>query len=299
MPRRLGVNGGGAMFEIVAWVGCFVLWLSGSQAAQPGGGTIERGNFRFVYDERGVSGLANPHDPFRATLVPIATRSDSGRPPRAGAASATLGLTVTYRVGNGAWTTIPRGTISAALPADGKVTYTTVTPSPLKVTETYQTDGRVLDWTIDLANKGASAVQIGDLSVSIPAAGPVGENPIQIFERGFLRHQFVSGHGSFIYFLRASGAPPFLLVTVRPGTHLEYTAGGGGRSGANLFVHSPRRPKRVAPGVRPTRRSPSRPEGSGAARRPTAFACSGPTATTICARCSTRRGSSTSASPPA
>jgi len=224
------------MFQVVAWISMIVLWLTGSQASQASGGAIEKGAFRFVYDERGVSGLANPHDPFGATLVPIAARSESGRPPRGGAASGTLGLTITYRLGNGEWSTISRGTISTS-PADGKVTYTTATPSPLKVIESYQTDGRVLDWTVDLANSGAGAVQIGDLSVSIPAAGPVGEDPIQIFERGFLRHQFVSGHGSFAYFLRASGAPPFLLVTVRPGTHLEYTSGGG-RSGANLFVHS-------------------------------------------------------------
>jgi hypothetical protein len=71
-------------------------------------------------------------------------------------------------------------------------------------------------------------------------AGPQGENPAQIFERGFLRHQFVSGHGSFFYFIRASGAQPFLRVTVLPGTKLEYAAGGGGRGGAQLFIHSAR-----------------------------------------------------------
>src|SRR5512146_2098496 len=129
------------MFQVVAWISMVVLWLTGSQASQTSGGTIEKGNFRFVNDERGVSGLANPHDPFGATLVPIAARSETGRPPRGGAPSATLGLTVTYRVGDGAWTTVPRGPISTALAADGKVTYTTATPSPLKVTESYRTDG--------------------------------------------------------------------------------------------------------------------------------------------------------------
>src|SRR5262249_30696371 len=47
----------------------------------------------------------------------------------------------------------------------------------------------------------------------------------------------------FLYFVRASGAPPFLMVTVHPGTKLEYftSAGpGGGRGAAQVFVHSSR-----------------------------------------------------------
>ena len=41
-----------------------------------------------------------------------------------------------------------------------------------------------------------------------------------------MKHQFISGNGSFLYFIRASGAPPFLIVTVKPGTKLiSITAG--------------------------------------------------------------------------
>src|SRR6185295_4653090 len=91
---------------------------------------------------------------------------------------------------------------------------------------------------IDLESAGKTAVTIGDLGISIPAQGTNGATPADIFERGFLKHQFVSGSGSFFYFVRASGAPPFLLVTVKPGTKLEYTGTGAGRGGAQLYVHS-------------------------------------------------------------
>ena len=213
---------------------------------------IEKGDFRFSYDERGISALANPHDPFGATLMPAvapgspqgaaagtqapARSRGAGRPP-------VLGLVVSYRPGGaGDWVDVPaRGTQWEASPKTGTVTYVSGgRPGPLKVVETYKTDGRVLDWTIDLEATGNSSVQVGDLGISFPAVGPMGENPAQIFERGFLRHQFVSGHGSFFYFVRASGAPPFLLVTVLPGTKLEYTAGGGGRGATRVFVHSAR-----------------------------------------------------------
>jgi hypothetical protein len=219
------------------------------RAQNPAGpGVVEKGDFRFSYDERGISGLANPHDPFGATLMPSA--SPGGRrgaqPGQAGGAGAgrppALGLILSYRTGaGGEWTNLAaRGSKWHASPDDGTVIYTVGGPGdPLKVVESYRTDGRALDWTIGLESTGPSTVRIGDLGVAIPAAGPYGENPAQIFERGFLRHEFISGHGSFLYFVRASGAPPYLLVTVLPGTKLEYTAGGG-RGGAQVFVHSSR-----------------------------------------------------------
>jgi hypothetical protein len=222
-----------------------VPYPAGTQtAAIPSSGTIEKGDFRFSYDERGISGLANPHDPFGATLMPAAAPGargqgagqDKGRTP-------VLGVILRYRpAGSGDWMELtPRGSKWEASPEAGTVTYTNGGASmPLRVFETFKTDGRVLDWAIHLETTGKLPVQVGDLGISVPSVGPSGENPIQIFERGFLRHQFVSGHGSFFYFVRASGAPPFLLVTVLPGTKLEYTAGGGGRGGTQVFVYSAR-----------------------------------------------------------
>ncbi|MCX6567614.1 MAG: DUF5695 domain-containing protein, partial [Candidatus Aminicenantes bacterium] len=206
--------------------------------------TIEKGDFRFACDERGISGLADPHDPFGATLMPAAATGTRGQGPgQARGRAPVAGLIVRYRPsGSGEWADlVPRGTKWKASPETGTVTYTSGGPSePLRVFETFKTDGHALDWTIDLETTGKLPIQVGDLGISVPTVGPTGENPIQIFERGFLRHQFVSGHGSFFYFVRASGAPPFLLVTVLPGTQLEYTAGGGGRGGTQVFVHSAR-----------------------------------------------------------
>src|SRR5262245_11070045 len=214
-------------------------------------GIINKGAFRFAYDERGVSSLANPNDPFGATLTtaPPAARGARGGAAAAGTGArgqapaatgaATLGLAISFRgAGANEWTNYTRGTKWSATPDTGLVTYTTDASSPLKVTETYKTDGRALDWTINLEDTGKAPITIGDLGISIPAQGTNGQTPADIFERGFLKHQFVSGAGSFFFYVRASGAPPFLLVTLRPGTKLEYTGGGGGRGGGQVFVHS-------------------------------------------------------------
>jgi hypothetical protein len=109
---------------------------------------------------------------------------------------------------------------------------------PLSLTERFTTDGNHLDWELELEATTNIAVDVGDLAIQLPVAGPRGEQPRDIFEHGFLRHQFISGDGSFLYFVRASGVPPFLLVTVRPGTHLEYFTGGAGRGGGPVFIHS-------------------------------------------------------------
>src|SRR5262245_43190784 len=214
--------------------------FAASQSSSPTAGTIERGNFRFAYDERGISLLAHAHDPFGATLTSASAAGRGGR--GAPTAPPTSSLAVSYRAGTDtAWTSVStRGTTWSASPDRGTVTYTSPANAPLRIVETYKTDGQVLEWTIDLESIGPRAVHVGDVAISIPVAGPTGENPQQIFERGFLRHKFISGNGSFFFYTRASGAPPFLLVTVLPGTKLEYFGAAAGRGGEALYIHSAR-----------------------------------------------------------
>jgi hypothetical protein len=178
----------------------------GAKTGAPGNaGVVERGDFRFAYDDRGISLVANPHDPFGATLTTAAAARAGGRgaTPGAGGAvpapAAVLGLTLAYRASAaGDWTSVSHRDTMTASPDAGTVAYTSgAKESPLAVTETFRTDGRALDWLIDLQATGKTPVTVGDLGISIPVAGPAGATPTQIFERGFLKHQFVSGAGSF------------------------------------------------------------------------------------------------------
>jgi hypothetical protein len=173
---------------------------SAPRAHDGGPGEIAKGDFRFSYDERGISLLANPRDPFGATLTtPAGGGRGGGRAGGAPGGAATLALTINYRASaTGEWTSLPRSPQMNTAADAGRVTYVRGgAPAPLRVTETYQTDGRVLDWTIDLESTAAAGVTVGDLAINIPAAGPTGNSPEQIFERGFLKHQFISGAGSF------------------------------------------------------------------------------------------------------
>src|SRR5437660_12599033 len=59
-----------------------------AQGAEKSAGTIEKGSFRLSYDERGITGLANPQDPFGAEMIPPGQR---------------LGLTIKFKTDDGEW----------------------------------------------------------------------------------------------------------------------------------------------------------------------------------------------------
>jgi hypothetical protein len=189
------------------------------------GTTLQKGQFKLAYDERGLSALSHPEDPYRAEFL-----SPNGR----------LGdPAVRYRVGEGDWLDIYAS--ERKLEADaaaGTLVYTDGGPGmPLKMVQTFATDGTKLDWTVAVETAMDFPVTIGDLAFAIPWRAPSGENPEAIFERSWTKHHFISGDGSFIYFVRPSGEAPYLVVTVRPGTRLEYSTSEG-RGAYRVYVHS-------------------------------------------------------------
>jgi hypothetical protein len=187
---------------------------------------LQSGAFALTFDDHGVSGLANPDDPFKAGLL---------------APGGHLAAVVKYRVEGGDWFDIyqeaPR---VESQPASGSLTFSNDVPGTvLKSVQSFRTDGRALDWTIEVANRMDYPVELGDFAFAIPWKPPTGEDPNEIFERSWTKHQFVSGHGSFIYFVRPNGEPPYLVMTMQPATKLEYYASPGGRGSAfAAFVHS-------------------------------------------------------------
>jgi hypothetical protein len=190
------------------------------------GQRIEAGDFLVTFDNAGVTGIVNPHDPYRAQLL-----SAGGR----------LGFFGRYRVEGGDWLDVYQSSPVLTLAADGlSLVYANDVPGTvLKSAQAVHTDGHVLDWTIDVANRADFPVELGDLAALIPWRSPGGEDPQAIFEKSWTKHQFISGDGSFIYFVRPNGQGPYLMMTTLPGTHLEYSVGGGGRNAPfQAYVHS-------------------------------------------------------------
>ncbi len=98
---------------------------------------------------------------------------------------------------------------------------------------------KAVDWTFTLVNATDRPIEIGDLALPLSmsrggggqrgAAGPV-----------ILKHSFISGHGSFLFWMRSDSKGPYLALVPTADTHLEYwdtQAGPGGRS-YNVYIHS-------------------------------------------------------------
>lgn len=78
----------------------------------------------------------------------------------------------------------------------------------------------VMRWTIALRNVSAEPVEIGDLALPLPMHSSFGakEPPTA----SVLKHSFVSGHGSYLFWMRSNSVGPYLVMTPERQTHLEY-----------------------------------------------------------------------------
>jgi hypothetical protein len=100
-------------------------------------------------------------------------------------------------------------------------------PSDLHVGETFALDGDALLWTLTLENPGARDVEIGDLAMPLEFAERAGARG-DIYTKKLLRHAFVSGHGSWVYWERSNAVGPYLLMTPDGHSKFEYFDSSGG-----------------------------------------------------------------------
>ena len=104
-----------------------------------------------------------------------------------------------------------------------------------------------LEWTITLTNHGARPVEIGDLAVPFNFAERTGARG-DIYTTKLLRHAFVGGHGSWVYWQRSNGEGPYLVMTPSGPTKFEYFDSSGRRVHAVRSRARPRAPRRIAAG---------------------------------------------------
>ena len=142
-----------------------------------------------------------------------------------------------YRGKDGAWVPADtaqlaqNGTGTFAPSADGK-TYTATlqvlyapansntglagirpTPTPiLELRMQYTIEERAVVWTVTIQNLGNAPRQIDDLAIPLPIAAltPRGNNQPAI---NILKHSFVSGNNSYMFWMRSNNVGPYLVLT--------------------------------------------------------------------------------------
>ncbi len=106
-------------------------------------------------------------------------------------------------------------------------------PLILEVAFTFQQDATL--WILNVTNLSGQPVEIGDLALPLPL-----NSTFSGVTSSAMKHSFISGYGSFIFWMRPNSVGPYLLMTPFDNTKLEYwdKLSGEAGDGYETFIHS-------------------------------------------------------------
>src|SRR6056297_486798 len=178
-----------------------LFWAAPFQAsAQKDAVTWQRQGLQISFDDYALQKLIPLSDPYQANIL-----DESGR----------LGnVDVRYQIGPGDWLSLYTGARELAIDEDANtLTYLdSIEGMPFMMEQTFTFHNRQVDWTIRLKNMKRFPVKIGDLAIPLRWNRPSAGNKADRYEKGFTKHHFISQDGSFLYFTKGSGKPPYCLM---------------------------------------------------------------------------------------
>jgi Family of unknown function (DUF5695) len=142
-------------------------------------------------------------------------------------------LILRYRLGSGPWQEISTG--SPGMKSLGRsekgtgiylyaISQTVMFKgrAQLEIGHLLTLQGDSLSWLIRLRNMADSTLEIGDLAIPLPFNNQYTGSGTEIFEKRVIRHHYIGGPASFLYWMRPNGTGPYLVMTPKKGTGLEY-----------------------------------------------------------------------------
>ncbi len=206
------------MISISCIAGCLVLGCIASENALAKQVKTMTADTIVVYDSEGsrISSLKQRGDRFSTEFI---------QPGKA------LGnLLVRYRGGTGSWQVLEADTAG-------------ILSKEIVAQSSFNFVGGALSWRIDVKNCSTEQLEIGDLAIPLPMNRVYTPDPEETFTRRIFRHSFVSGHGSFLFWLPVGGEGSFLVMLPETNTALEYFTAVGhdyawGKGDYTVFIHS-------------------------------------------------------------
>jgi hypothetical protein len=212
-------------------------------------GQLKDNEFALQYGARGITSLRRVQDTYDTQY--ISTGGVLGNVALQFKTAADAGWTLAREV----------ALVGDPAPGDNTLRYaigTEATAKRLKAEESFGLEGGILTWTISLANQGDQALEIGDLALPMSMAEGTPGGRGQIYTQKLIRHSFVGGNGSWVYWQRANAQGPFLVLVPQGQTKFEYSGsvasptagdgaatatgrgviGGGRRGGFTPFIHA-------------------------------------------------------------
>ncbi len=177
------------------------------------GGSGSTPEFRIRFDGNGITSLKKTNDVYDTDYI---------------ARGSTLGhLRIRYRLLEGEWEEFNtreigrefqrvRPSSSETLP-DHLVVYNSSGWddyfADLEVHERFRVEGDALYWSLHFRNLTHKPLEIGDVEIPLPFNSEARWDKTVMSTQRVVPHQFVSGHASFVYWMRPNGQGPFLVMT--------------------------------------------------------------------------------------
>ncbi len=197
---------------ILPIVAAMLLCSASAQAQAP----PTAGQFHVQFDKAGVTSLKFADDKFDTDYI---------------ADEATLGhLRIRYKMGENEWrnfsTEDPKNKVQQ-LPASRSrkmLGQLAVIYNPqdwrkneyyadLELTERFYMEADSFYWTIFVRNPTHKPIVLGDIFLPLPFNTSKRWDKTISYEQRVVQHQFISGNGSFIYWMRPNGVGPYLVMT--------------------------------------------------------------------------------------
>jgi len=224
-----------------------VVLLAAGLSAQPAPHTSSNAHFTLQFNSRGLSSLKRTQDAFDTDYL---------------AKGATFGdVFFRYKMDRGRWqdasamraadrrapTGPPSGVSREFVFVDRYYLYHgdfNDHYGDLELTSEFRLEGQALIWTIRLKNQADRPIEVGDLGVRLPFNTEGRWDWEETTTHRVIRHRFVSGNNSFVFWTRPNSVGPFLVMTPLAespsgqsrkafrATRLEYT------DEAGVYIHS-------------------------------------------------------------
>jgi hypothetical protein len=147
---------------------------------------------------------------------------------------------IVWRRPNGPWQKFYSSEAASSQIATGNYRAQDDRGEALAITVGLEPQGSILRWTITLRNMSGDPVEVGDLALPLPMHSSF--NAKEPPTASVLKHSFISGHGSFLFWMRSNCVGPYLVMTPERDTHLEYwdhmPPAKGQRPAFRAYVHS-------------------------------------------------------------
>ena len=97
--------------------------------------------------------------------------------------------------------------------------------------------GDALVWLVKIQNASAKPIEVGDVGLPLPFNTQYVWDKTETYTKRLIRHSFIGGGGSYIFWMRTNAEGPYLVMVPQQGTQLEYFDQRMDRS-FTAYVHS-------------------------------------------------------------